>query len=78
MIYICEEKRPEIQLPEISMEIVRIRAALPVEIARISRINERVALQIIRDWGEGNKSLRALWDDVCNFIDTEDRGHLNK
>ncbi|MGN7478073.1 hypothetical protein ACTHOQ_09460 [Solibacillus silvestris] len=56
--------KPQIVLPEIDMVLVRMRRNLPIKLAHLATYDKQAALSILRDWGEGVKPLRALWDDV--------------
>lgn len=61
--------QPQIIVPEINLELVRIKAALPVKLAELSRINKDAALLILQDWGEGVKPLKVLYKDVIAELD---------
>ncbi|MER2154732.1 MAG: hypothetical protein ABS917_11105 [Solibacillus sp.] len=61
--------KPQINVPEINMELVRIKAALPVKLAELSRINKDAAITILQDWGEGVKPLKVLYKEVLAELD---------
>lgn len=61
--------KPQINVPEINMELVRIKAALPVKLAELSRINKDAAITILQDWGEGVKPLKVLYKEVIAELD---------
>ena len=54
--------QPQIKLPDIDMELVRIRASLPVKLAELSHTNREAAILILQDWGAGAKPLRVLYE----------------
>lgn len=45
----------------INMELVKMRAFLPEKLSELSRVNESLAMQLLREWGDGKKNLRDLW-----------------
>lgn len=61
--------KPQINVPEINMELVRIKAALPVKLAELSRINKDAAITILQDWGEGVKPLKVLYKEILAELD---------
>lgn len=55
------------KVPEIDMELVRIKAALPVKLAELSRVRQDAAIRILQRWGalEGlDEELRPLWEEL--------------
>jgi len=45
----------------IDREIIHMNAYLPVELAKLSRVDEEAAIKILRAWGEGTAPLKTLW-----------------
>lgn len=62
-------KHPQIKVPEINMDLVRIRAALPVKLAELSKVNPTSAILILQDWGEGSKPLKVLYENTLNQLE---------
>lgn len=53
----------------IDRETIRKNAYLPVKLAELSRTNEEAALQLLREWGEGKKPVKHLWDECISKLD---------
>lgn len=59
------------KVPEIDMERVRIKAALPVKLAELSRINEDATIRILQKWGGleiYSDGLYELWEELQEEI----------
>lgn len=61
--------KPQIIVPEINMDLVRIRAALPIRLAELSRTDVDAAVSILQDWGDGAKPLKDLYNEVLDQLD---------
>lgn len=57
------------------MELVKIRAFLPVKLTELSNKNEALALEILRMWGNGDKPLRDLWQLTHEGLEENINGH---
>ncbi|MGG2111947.1 hypothetical protein ABFY60_15715 [Lysinibacillus pakistanensis] len=57
------------------MELVKIRAFLPVKLTELSNTNEALALEILRMWGNGDKPLRELWQLAHDGLEANVNGH---
>lgn len=60
------------KVPEIDMELVRLKAALPIKLAELSRVNSDAAIRILQRWGaleRPNEELRSLYKEVIKELD---------
>jgi len=59
----------------INMDLVKIRAFLPEKLSELSRVNEPLALKLLRDWGDGKKTLRDLWAAVHEGLEVRNENN---
>jgi len=52
----------------ISPERIRQHANLPVKLAELSHIDAEKALSLLRDWGEGKKTIKVLWEEITEQV----------
>lgn len=52
----------------INPETVKMRALLPAHLAKLSRVNEEAALELLRAWGEGTKSVKLIYSEVVEEL----------
>lgn len=53
----------------IPQELVKMHAYLPVKLAELAKDEPEIALSILQAWGEGTKTLRVLWAEVCGALE---------
>lgn len=53
----------------IPMELVKMNANLPAKLAELAGDNPEKALEILKAWGKGTKTLRILWAEVMDALD---------
>lgn len=57
---------------DISKELVKMNAYLPVKLSYLSKFNPDAALEILQAWGDGSKPLKDLWketeDLLCSLV----------
>ncbi|HJV46605.1 MAG TPA: hypothetical protein VJ824_12900 [Bacillota bacterium] len=44
---------------------------LPDKLTELSYKDEKAALEILRDWGEGRKDIEKLWDAVISGLENK-------
>lgn len=52
----------------IDPELVKMHSRLPVLLAELSHKNERAALEFLRAWGEGTKTIRKLYKEITDHL----------
>lgn len=52
----------------IPVERLHQHANLPIKLAELSHIDAQKALSLLRDWGEGKKTIKALWEEITKHI----------
>lgn len=52
----------------IPTERIRQHANLPVKLAELSHIDAEKALSLLRDWGEGKKTIKVLWEEITEQV----------
>lgn len=55
----------------IDPELVKMHSRLPVLLAELSRKNEKAALELLRAWGEGTKTVRKLYQEINEYLNEE-------
>ncbi|WP_332648802.1 hypothetical protein [Lysinibacillus sp. 54212] len=55
--------------PIIDPELVRKNAYLPVKLAELAKRKPQVALSLLQDWGEGNKTIKTLWKETVEQLE---------
>lgn len=53
----------------IDRETIRKNAYLPVKLAELSYTDKEAALQLLREWGEGRKPVKHLWDECISKLE---------
>ena len=53
----------------INKDLVRMTAYLPVKLAVLVDVNPELALQMMRHWGNGTKSIPEIWDTVSDAVE---------
>ena len=53
----------------IPRELIEMNANLPVKLAELAADEPEIALNILRAWGEGTKTLRVLWSEVTDALE---------
>lgn len=51
-------------------ELVKMNAYLPVKLGELSKLNEKAAVQLLQEWGEGTKPIKILWKEACEALST--------
>lgn len=59
----------------INHELVKIRAFLPEKLTELSHVNEQLAMNLLRDWGDGKKPIREIWELAEKHL--QDMKHKN-
>ncbi|AJK88528.1 MULTISPECIES: hypothetical protein [Lysinibacillus] len=49
-------------------ERIRQHANLPAKLAELSRLDAEKAIFLLRDWGEGKKTIKALWEEITEYV----------
>lgn len=57
----------------INPETVKQHAYLPVKLADLSYQQPEAVLRLLREWGEGKKPVRILYEEVTDLLDKEKR-----
>lgn len=57
--------------PLINPETIKKNAYLPVKLSELSKVNPEAALQLLQDWGDGNKPINQLWDEATNQLEDQ-------
>lgn len=53
----------------ISRELLEMNAYLPVKLAALAKSEPDTALEILKAWGDGTKTLRVLWKEVTDALE---------
>lgn len=53
----------------IPKELIKMNAYLPVKLADLAEEDPEQALDILKAWGKGTKTLRVLWREVTDALD---------
>jgi len=56
----------------IDPEIIMKRAFLSVKLDSLSYQQPEIAIQLLRDWGEGKKPVSQLWKEIHFYLEEED------
>ena len=54
----------------IPRELIQMNANLPVKLAELSKDKPQTALEILQAWGDGTKTLRVLWKEVTEALES--------
>ncbi|WP_433958587.1 hypothetical protein [Cytobacillus horneckiae] len=55
----------------IDPETIKKNTYLPVKLSELSKTNPEAALQLLRDWGEGKKPIKQLWDETLSYLEVK-------
>lgn len=50
-------------------ELVKINANLPAKLSELAIYDHDKAIELLKAWANGSKTLRVLWDEVNNEIE---------
>ena len=54
----------------IPYELIQMNANLPIKLAELSKDEPSTALELLQAWGEGTKTLRVLWKEVTDALES--------
>jgi hypothetical protein len=63
MTFLGRKRSIQMDYP-IDPETIKKNTLLPVKLAELSYHDPDKALELLRAWGEGRKTIKHLWDDV--------------
>lgn len=52
----------------IPVERIHQHANLPAKLAELSHLDAEKAISLLRDWGEGKKTIKALWEETAKHV----------
>lgn len=53
-------------------ELLEMNAYLPVKLAELAKSEPNTALELLKAWGEGSKTLRVLWKEVTDALEQDE------